>query len=97
MAVNVFIAVYWYYQKGLPLGKLVVVSAKVDEDLKRRAERLGINISAVVRKALEEEVKRAELDGLLQKLKEEIDKAPSLPEGAVADIIREMREGRIVS
>jgi len=43
------------------MDKLVIVSAKVDEELKKRAEQLGINISALVRKALEEEVKRVEL------------------------------------
>lgn len=80
----------------LPMGRLVVVSAKVDEGLKRRAEQLGINISALVRRALEEEVRRAELQDLLKKLTEEVEKCPALPEGTVVGIIREMREGRLV-
>jgi len=30
---------------GIPMGKLITVSAKVSEELKKRAEELGINIS----------------------------------------------------
>jgi predicted nucleic acid-binding protein len=38
------------------LGRLVTVSAKVDEKLRKRARRLGVNISEVVRKAPEKEL-----------------------------------------
>jgi post-segregation antitoxin (ccd killing protein) len=40
----------------LRLGRLVTVSAKVDEKLRKRARRLGVNISEVVRKAPEKEL-----------------------------------------
>ena len=76
------------------MGKLITVSAKVSEDLKRRAEELGINISALVRKALEDEVKKIELKSILKNLREEVERSPSLPEGTIVKMIREMREGR---
>ena len=79
---------------GIPMGKLITVSAKVSEELKKRAEELGINISALVRKALEAEIKKIELQSALKNLREEIERSPSLPEGTVVRIIRETREGR---
>ncbi|MFQ6085725.1 MAG: type II toxin-antitoxin system CcdA family antitoxin [Candidatus Bathyarchaeia archaeon] len=75
------------------MGKLTI-SAKVGEELKRRADELGINISAVVRRALEDEIRRMELEDVLKTLKEEVKIAPELPEGTVVRIIRNMREGR---
>jgi post-segregation antitoxin (ccd killing protein) len=77
------------------MGKLVTVSAKVSEELKKKANELGINISALVRRSLEEEVKRMELHKILETLKEEAEKTPELPEGAIIKIIRDMRDGRI--
>ena len=76
------------------MSKLVTVSAKVSEELKRKAEKLRINISALVRRALEEEVERIELQNALKTLKEEIENSPSLPEGTLVRIIRETRKGR---
>jgi len=35
------------------MGRLVTISVKVSEDVKKRAEELGINISKVLREALE--------------------------------------------
>jgi antitoxin CcdA len=79
----------------LRLGRLVTVSAKVDEKLRKRARRLGVNISEVVRKALEEEVRRAELRELVKLFAGELDSSPRLPEGTVVEIIREMRRGSV--
>ena len=76
------------------MGKLITVSAKVSEELKRRADELRINISALVRRALEDEIKRMELQSVLETLKEEVKTAPELPEGTIVRIIRNMREGR---
>lgn len=75
------------------MGKLITVSAKVSEELKRRAEELGINISALVRRALEDEIRRIELQSVLEGLKGEV-KGAELPEGTIVRIIRDMREGR---
>ena len=76
------------------MGKLMTVSAKVSEELKRRADELGINISALVRRALEDEVKSIELQIVIETLKEEVKTAPELPEGTIVRMIRNMREGR---
>jgi len=76
------------------VGKLVTVSAKVSEELKKRADELMINLSALVRRALEDEVKRMELQRVLETLEEEVKTAPELPEGTIVGIIRSMREGR---
>ena len=75
------------------MGRLVTVSAKVSEELKRRADKLGINISALVRRALEEEIKRVELQRVLETLREEVRNSPELPEGTIVRMIREAREG----
>lgn len=76
------------------MGRLITVSAKVSEELKRRTEELGVNISAVVKRALEEEVKKRELLRVLETLKEEANKPTALPEGTIVRMVREMREGR---
>ena len=78
---------------GILMGNLMTVSAKVSKELKRRADELGINISALVRRALEEKIKKMELQSVLETLKEEIKTAPELPEGTIVKIIRNMREG----
>lgn len=75
------------------MGKLITVSAKVSEELKRKANKLGINVSALVRRALEEEIKKRELQNAVENLKEEAEKSPKIPEGTVVKIIRDMREG----
>jgi len=76
------------------MGKLMTISAKVSEELKRKADELEINISALVRRALEDEIKRKELQNVLENLKEEVKTTPELPEGTIVKIIRNMREGR---
>ncbi|MEM3437165.1 MAG: type II toxin-antitoxin system CcdA family antitoxin [Nitrososphaerales archaeon] len=78
------------------MSKLITVSAKVSEELKRKADELGINISALVRRALEDEIKRIELQSVIKNLKDEVKKAPELPEGTIVRIIRDMREGHKV-
>ncbi|MDH5687278.1 MAG: type II toxin-antitoxin system CcdA family antitoxin [Candidatus Bathyarchaeota archaeon] len=76
------------------MSRLITVSAKVSKELKTRSDELGINISALVRKALEDEVKRLELQSTLENLREEANTGPKLPDGTIVDIIRDMREGR---
>jgi post-segregation antitoxin (ccd killing protein) len=47
-----------------------VISAKVPKKLKEKAKRYGLKIGEVVRKALEEEVKKIEEEKLSKELKE---------------------------
>lgn len=70
-----------------------VVTAKVPKELKERARKYGINISGLVRSALEEEVEKVEE----RQLREELDKVSSslrkkLSEEDVVTAIRETRE-----
>jgi len=74
----------------------VTISAKVSKELKKRADELAINISALVRRALEDEIKKTELRRALETLEDEIETSPELSEGTVVKIIRNMREGRAI-
>lgn len=74
----------------------MTISAKVSKELKKRADELAINISALVRRALEDEIKKTELRRALETLEDEIETSPELSEGTVVKIIRNMREGRAI-
>lgn len=76
------------------MTRMVTVSAKVPEDWKRRADDLGINISALTRRALEDEIKRIDLERSLEALREEARRGPRLSDGSIVRMIREMREAR---
>ncbi|MGH9909964.1 MAG: hypothetical protein ACRD32_04930 [Nitrososphaerales archaeon] len=69
-----------------------VISAKIPKNLKEKAKRYGVKIGEVVRKALEEEVKRVEekelskdLDELSNMLKDRIRKD---------DVVKAVRSSR---
>ncbi len=69
----------------------VVVSVRVPRELKEEAERLGIRVSEVLRRALEEEVRRRRLE-LLSK---ELDKVSEVLEKInVKRFVRHVREDR---
>ncbi len=46
------------------MGDMVVVTAKIPLELKERLRRLGVNVSALIREALEAEVERLERERL---------------------------------
>lgn len=69
----------------------VTVSVKVRKELKEEAEKLGIRISEVLRRALEEEVEKRRLEMLAEEL-EEIGEA--LERIDVERFVRHIREGR---
>ena len=50
------------------MGRYVTVSTKVRKELRDEAKKLGINISEVLRRALEEEIKRRKIKLLKKKL-----------------------------
>lgn len=76
------------------MGKYVTVSAKVRRELKEEAERLGVNISDVLRKALEEEVKKRRLEELRKKLNEISSVLDKIDIERIVSSIREDRENR---
>jgi len=73
------------------LGKLVTISVKVPVELKEKLERYRIRVSEVVRRALELEVRKAEL----KELESEISKiAPILRKVPPENILEDIRSSR---
>jgi len=70
------------------------VSVKVRRDLAERARALGVNISEVVRKAIEEEVRRRELELVKKGLESVKDFLDRVDIDRVVNSIREGRESR---
>lgn len=70
----------------------ITVSTKVKRDLLERARRLGVNVSETLRRALEEEVRRKEMEWAKSKMEEIASK--SKLERPSEQIIREFRDGR---
>jgi len=71
-------------------SKLVTVSAKVPEDLKKNVDKLGINISETIREALNREVEKKSRWRIVEEF--EASKSRALPKGTITNMIREMRE-----
>jgi len=70
----------------------VTVSTKVNKSLLERARKLGINVSEVLRRALEEEVRRREVEWAL-KVMDEISQRIELDVEA-RELIRKFRDER---
>ena len=69
----------------------VTVSAKIPKKLREKMKRLKIKPSIVLRKALEDEVKRREIE----ELKEEISRLkPTFDKISTEDIVKSIREDR---
>jgi len=68
----------------------VVLSVRVRRDLKEEAERLGIDLRAVVEKALEEEIRRARM----HRLRRLVDEALDAMDLTVEEWVRAVRETR---
>jgi len=76
------------------MGKYVTVSAKVKTSLWERIKKFNINVSEVIRRALEEEVTRMEEKELAKEL-EEIGKTLSIhTDKEIVELIRSSREER---
>jgi len=69
----------------------VTVSTKIPKQLKEKIQRLKIKPSKILRKALEDEVKKREVE----ELKEEIKKLkPALERVSMEDVVKSIREDR---
>ena len=76
---------------GENLTQCVTVSAKIPKHLKEKMQRLKIKPSKILRKALEDEVKKREME----ELKQEINKLkPVLDKVSMEDIVKSIREDR---
>jgi len=76
---------------GEILGRYVTVSVKIPEDLKDRMKRLGIRPAQVLRKAIEDKVRKEEaklLDRKLERMRPVLDRVSS------EEAVRYIREDR---
>jgi hypothetical protein len=76
------------------VGTYVTVSVKVRRNLVERARALGVNVAEVVRKAIEEEVRRRELELIRKRLESVKDFLDQVDIDRVVKSIREDRESR---
>ena len=73
------------------MTQCVTVSTKIPKQLKEKMRQLKIKPSKILRKALEDEVKKREME----ELKQEIDKLmPILEKVSMDDIVKSIREDR---
>jgi len=76
------------------MGRQVTITAKIPEHLKKRLDSLEVNVSGLVRKALEQEVERAER-ARIQKLADEAGRILlRIPGEELVKAVRESRETR---
>jgi len=73
------------------MGKHVTLSVKVSPELKEKLKVLGIKPSKLLRKAIEEEIRKKEVE----RIKEEIERLrPVLTKISVEEIVMSIREDR---
>ncbi|BCU69981.1 CopG family transcriptional regulator [Stygiolobus caldivivus] len=70
------------------MGKTVIISVRVPEELKRELEKYNIDEAEVVRKALINEVKKAKARELEKRLDDVVKKI------SVDDVVKSIREDR---
>jgi len=78
----------------IPLSSQTTVSAKVSRELKEEADRMGIKISEVLRKALEDEVRRRRLEELKRKIDELSPVLEKIDVDEIVEMIRADRDSR---
>lgn len=71
-----------------------VISIRVPDETKRDIDRYGIEVSAVARKAIEEEIRRRKLEEAVEAAEELGDYLSRVPEHQILDWIREDRRTR---
>jgi Mg/Co/Ni transporter MgtE len=72
----------------------ITILVKIPRELKELMDKYGIKPSTVIRRALEEEVKKKILEEAENKVKELINKVAHISDEEIARIIREDRDGR---
>jgi hypothetical protein len=76
---------------GAKMGKYSTVSTKIPTELKAKMQKLKIKPSTVMRKAIEDEVKKREAE----KLKQEVDRLkPVLSKISLEEAVKSVREDR---
>ena len=76
------------------MSKQVTVTAKIPAELKERLAKLGVNVSGMIREALEREVKRVEKERLRKLAEEAGEILQKIPAEELVEAVREGRETR---
>ena len=76
------------------MGDQVTVTAKIPPELKERLNRLGVNVSGLIRKALELEVERLEKERLRRLAEEAGEILRKIPAEELVEAVRSGRETR---
>ncbi|MEM4029453.1 MAG: type II toxin-antitoxin system CcdA family antitoxin [Thermofilaceae archaeon] len=72
----------------------VTVSAKIDRELREKLRKYGIPVSRVIRRALEEEVRKAEEEEVRRALRRVGEVLERIPPEELSALVRESREER---
>ena len=76
------------------MGDQVTVTAKIPPELKERLNRLGVNVSGLIREALELEVERLEKERLRRLAEEAGEILRKIPAEELVEAVRSGRETR---
>jgi post-segregation antitoxin (ccd killing protein) len=72
----------------------VMITARIPAELKKQLEELGVNISAFVRRSLEGEIRRLEMERLQMRAEDAAQLLERIPPDEIVKAIRTGRESR---
>ena len=73
------------------MNKYTTISAKISEEEREEIKKLGLNPTVIIRKAVEEEIRRARNKDLIEKMKRV---APIISKLNLDEIVSDIREDR---
>jgi post-segregation antitoxin (ccd killing protein) len=76
------------------MGSQVTVSAKIPSELKKKLNELGVNVSGLMREALQSEVKRLERQRLRRLAEDAGAILQKIPEDEIVESVRAGRDNR---
>jgi post-segregation antitoxin (ccd killing protein) len=86
----VLVLLFWCYG----MSSQVTVSAKIPRELKQKLSKLGVNVSGLMREALQSEVKRLERERLRKLAEDASAILQKIPEEEIVESIRASRDSR---
>ncbi|MCL5954640.1 MAG: CopG family transcriptional regulator [Candidatus Thermoplasmatota archaeon] len=73
------------------MKKYTTISAKISEEEREKIKKLGLNPTVIIRKAVQEEIRRAKNKDLIEKMKKV---APIISKLKLDEIVSDIREDR---
>ena len=73
------------------MNKYTTISAKISEEEREEIKKLGLNPTVIIRKAVQEEIRRAKNKDLIEKMKKV---APIISKLNLDEIVSDIREDR---